>query len=88
MSCRNVVIVDNFWVVRVVTVMMPFLTTQFGPKGCQFNPGNLTTLPTLLPKSCQWVVTVTVFFLKTLEAKVVIIVTTFWLSSPTTLTTF
>ncbi len=37
MSCQNVVSIDNFWVVRVVTVTMPFLTNQrgkFGSYGC------------------------------------------------------
>ena len=34
-SCQKVVIIDHFWVVRVVTVTVPFLTTlraKLGPK--------------------------------------------------------
>ncbi len=39
-SCQKVVIIDHFWVVRVVTVTVPLLTTlraKFGPKAATTN---------------------------------------------------
>ncbi len=36
-NCQKVVIIDHFWVVRVVTVTVPFLTTLRAKQlfGCQ-----------------------------------------------------
>ena len=49
-NCQKVVIIDHFWVVRVVTVMVPFLTTlraKLGPK--------VVTLTTQkLSLGCHW----------------------------------
>ncbi len=52
-SCQKEVIIDHFWVVRVVTVTVPFLTS---PKVTTFWLSTLTTLTTF------WMTTIKLFW--------------------------